>query len=118
MILYDKEGTPIAYSEDDEHIFLFTGEPAAYFYENAVYGFNGHQLGWFENGWIRDLDGKCVFYTENASGSGPVKPVKHITPIKHIKHIVPIKHIRQIKRIRAVNSLQWSILSGIQFFNQ
>ena len=45
MILYDKSGIPTAYLEDGEHIYLFTGQPVAYLYENAIYGFNGHQFG-------------------------------------------------------------------------
>ena len=58
---YDRNGKPIAYTEDDEYIFLFTGEPVAYLYDNTVYGYNGRQFGWFENGWVRDLHGSCVF---------------------------------------------------------
>ena len=118
MTFYDRNGKPVAYTEDDTHVFLFTGEPVAYFVENAVYGFNGKHLGWLDKGWIRDLSGACVLFSESASGSGPVKPVKCICPIKSIKHIKPIKSIREIKHIRAVNSLSWSSLSGLQFFAQ
>lgn len=118
MTLYDRHGTPIAYLEDGECIYLFTGQPVAYFYENTVYGFNGHQFGWFENGWVRDLQGKCIFYTEDASGSGPVKPVKKVTPVKSVKRVKPVKQVRQVRNVKPVNNLSWSQLSGIQFFNQ
>lgn len=118
MVFYDCHGTPVAYTEDGIHVFLFTGEPAAYFEQDAVYGYNGKQLGWFNNGWIRDLQGLCVFFSENASGSGPVKPIKRICPIKSIKQIKPIKSIREIRRIRPINQLAWSPLSGKQFFAQ
>ena len=77
MTFYDSHGKATAYLHDDGiHIYLFNGRPVAYLYDDAVYGFNGHQFGWFEDGWIRDLNGCCVFFTENATGSGPVKPVK------------------------------------------
>lgn len=118
MILYDKIGIPTAYSEDGEHIYLFTGQPVAYLYENAIYGFNGHQFGWFENGWVRDLNGYCVFFSENANGSGPVKPVKHVCPVKNAKRVKPVKQVKAVRRVRAVNQLSWSQLSGAQFFNQ
>lgn len=117
MVFYDQHGRPVAYSEDSLHIYLFTGEPVAYLDGNAVYGFNGKHFGWFENGWIRDLNGFCVFYTEDAAG-GPVKPIKCICPIKSVKQIQPIKCIQEIQRIRAVDSLGWSKLSGAQFFGQ
>ena len=117
MTFYDKTGKAIAYTEDGEHIYLFTGKPVAYISENTVYGFNGHQFGWFENGWIRDLQGACVFYTENAS-CGPVKPVKQIKPIKSIKGIKPIKSIKQIRKIKPIFSYGWSAYSNESFFNQ
>jgi hypothetical protein len=118
MIFYDRNGMPVAYSEDGEHIYLFNGQPVAYFYENTVYGYNGHQFGWFENGWIRDLQGKCAFYSEYATGSGPVKPVRKVTPVKSVKRVKPVKSVKQVRRVRPVSSLSWSQLSGTQFFNQ
>lgn len=118
MTFYSREGAPIAYTEDNETIYLFTGEPVAYLYEDAVYSFNGKQLEWFENGWIRDLSGYCVFFTENATGSGPIKPVKHVCPVKSVKHIKPIKSVRKVKRIKAIKQLGWSNLKGVLFFQQ
>jgi len=116
ITFYNRNGEPIAYTEDGETIYLFTGEPVAYFHDDAAYGFNGNHLGWFEDGWIRDLHGQCVFYTEDASGSGPVKPVKHVKPVKSVKHVKPVKSVRQVKFVKSVKSLSWSNLSGRQFF--
>ena len=118
MTFYDRTGKPVAYTEDGTHVYLFTGEPVAYFVEDAVYGFNGKHLGWLDKGWIRDLNGACVFFSENASGSGPLKPLKELRPLKSLKQLKPIKSIREIKHIRAVDSLSWSPLSGTQFFAQ
>lgn len=109
MVFYDNHGEPTAYTEDGVHIYLFSGEPVAYLDHDAIYGYNGRQFGWFDNGWMRDLNGDCVFFSEKATRSGPVKPVKHICPIKCIK---------EIRRVRAVNRLGWSQLSGIEFFKQ
>lgn len=118
MTFYDLYGKPIAYTDDDEHIYLFGGEPVAYFSENKVYGYNGHHLGWFENGWIRDKKGECVFFTENASGSGPVKPVKKVKPVKSVKRAKPVKSVKKVATVRPVNKLSWSELSGEKFFMQ
>lgn len=119
MTLYDSHGKPVAYIyEDNVHIYLFNGQPVAYLYGDAVYGFNGHQLGWFEDGWVRDLYGKCVFFTENATGSGPAKPIKHARPIKGVRHVKPVKCSRHAKVAKAAKSLAWSGLSGEHFFEQ
>ena len=118
MVFYDNHGRPTAYTEDDIHIYLFTGEPVAYLHEDTVYGYNGRQFGWFHDGWIRDLNGNCVFFTENATGSGPIKPVKHVCPVKCVKRVKPVKHIKRVRRIKAVKKLNWSQLSGVVFFAQ
>ena len=117
MILYDNNGIPTAYSEDGEHIYLFNGQPVAYFYENTVYGYNGHQFGWFENGWIRDLQGACAFYTEYASG-GPVKPVKQVKPVKSVKGVKPVKGVKAVRRVKPVFSYSWSPYYNEMFFLQ
>ncbi len=119
MTFYDSHGNPTAYLYDDGvHIYLFNGKPVAYLHDNAVYGYNGRQYGWFENGWIRDLNGYCVFFTESASGSGPAKPAKHAKPAKSARHARPAKSARHAKHAKAAKSLSWSKLSVAQFFNQ
>ena len=54
---YDSNGRHVAYTEDDVHIYLFSGEPVAYLDNGSVYSFSGRHLGWFENGCIRDNNG-------------------------------------------------------------
>lgn len=112
---YSRTGEPIAYSEDGEHIYLFSGAPVAYLSGDAVYGFGGEHIGWFEDGWIRDKKGGCVFFTADARG-GPVKPVKNVKPVKGVKQVKPVKGVKQVKCAKAVKSLSWSPLSGRQFF--
>lgn len=116
MVFYDCHGRPTAYTEDGTHIYLFTGEPVAYFDGDAVYGFNGKHLGWFSDGWIRDLHGCCVFYSENATGSGPLKPLKQLCPLKGLKQFRPLKSLRELRHLRPFDSLSWSPQSGKQFF--
>ncbi len=116
MTLYDYTGRAVAYSDDGETIYLFSGMPVAYFYGELVYGFGGQQLGTIQHGWIRDNEGFCVFFTENAVG-GPVKPIKQTEPIKCVKQINPIKSIRHIPLVRAVDQSGWSNLHGESFFS-
>lgn len=119
MTFYNSHGIPIAYLHDDnECIYLFNGKPVAYLHDNAVYGFNGHHFGWFEDGWIRDLHGKCAFFTENTTGSGPAKPAKHAKSAKGARSARPAKSARSAKRAKAAKSLSWSNLSGESFFEQ
>ena len=112
---YSKSGTPIAYSDEGENIYLFTGEPVAYISGDAVYAFSGEHIGWFEDGWIRDKSGGCVFFTQDAKG-GPVKPVKQVKPVKGVKHVKLVKGVKHVKSVKAVKSLSWSPKSGREFF--
>ena len=117
LTFYDRYGVPIAYTDDGINIYLFSGKPVAYLEQNVIYGFKGRHLGWFDNGWIRDLKGFCVFFNDNAFG-GPIKPIKHIKPIKGIKQIKPIKSIREIQKIKPIFHSSWSELSGNLFFSE
>lgn len=118
MTFYDSTGRAVAYTEDNENIYLYSGVPVAYLYGNLVYSFRGSQLGRFENGWIRDKGGYCVFFTENARGSGPVKPVKQVRPVKGIKKLKPIKGIRHAPSVKVADRFSWSNISGERFFMQ
>lgn len=117
IVFYDEKGEPIAYTEDGIHIYLFSGEPVAYFYGDSVYSYSGKHLGWYIEGWIRDNDGDCGLFTEEVKG-GPVKPVKRIKPVKSVKQVKPVKSVKEIRPVRPVRSLSWSSLSLIKFFNQ
>lgn len=116
MVFYDSKGRAVAYTEDNENIYLFNGEPVAYIYKDLVYNYNGIHLGRFEKGWIRDKIGNCAFFTDDAIGNGPIKPMKQIQPIKAIKRIKPIKGVRHIPSMKTLDSLSWSNVSGERFF--
>lgn len=112
---YSKSGKTIAYTEDEQHISLFSGRPVAFLSGNAVYSFSGKHIGWFEDGWIRDRKGKAVFFTSDAYG-GPIKPVKRVKPVKGVKRVKPVKGVKQVKSVKPIKALSWSDLSGEQFF--
>jgi len=115
MTFYDSTGRAVAYTDDRETIYLFSGEPVAYLFEGMVYTFKGSRIGFYSNGWIRDNTGKCVFYTEHAIG-GPIRPIRQIKPLKGIKGIKPIRSIRHTSLVRPMEQNVWSGLSGERFF--
>ena len=112
---YNSQGSPIAYCEDEEHIYLFNGSPVAYFSGESVYGYNGSYLGWLQNGWIYDLSGRPLFHSETASG-GPVRPVRQVSPVKAVRQVRPVKSVRAVRPVKPVRSLSWSPLSDEAFF--
>ena len=72
---WNQQGRPVAYiDDDDQSIYLWDGSPVAWIDGDAIYSYSVRFLGWLWDGWVRNLDGDCVFFTEFASG-GPVRPV-------------------------------------------
>lgn len=55
ITLYDKNGDPFCYTEDDCHIYDFDGNPIAYIENDCVWNYDGKHLGFMHNGWIIDL---------------------------------------------------------------
>ncbi|MBM4273055.1 MAG: hypothetical protein FJ134_01120 [Deltaproteobacteria bacterium] len=85
--LFNKHGKPVAYiAEDGQTIYTWDGQPAAYLADDKVYGFNGKQLGWYDNGTIFDIFGlRCGFIRRKsplATEIESVKPVKGTKPMK------------------------------------
>lgn len=113
---YDGEGNPVAYSDDGQHVFSFSGRPVAYLSQNSVYSFTGAHLGWFEGGLVRDNSGDVVFFTDGATG-GPLKPLKKLKPLKGLKGLLPLKGLKALKPLKPLPSLSWSAISGEHFFS-
>ena len=112
---YDRSGAAVAYTNDGENIYLYSGEPVAYLSDGSVYSFAGQHLGWFEGGWLRDAAGHCVLFTADARG-GPLKPLRQLRPLKGLRQLRPTKGVRQIKPLKPLKSLSWSDLSAEEFF--
>lgn len=114
--LYDVDGRPIAYCDDGHHLYAFSGSPLAYLDSDSVYAFQGHHLGWWDRGWVRDHFGACVFFTEAAAGGGTSLPDVHPRPAKGAKRPRPVAAYRLPKPVRTVDASSWSLRSGMQFF--
>jgi hypothetical protein len=109
IVFYDQNGAPVAYSEDQLHIFLYNGKPVAYFDENSIYSFSGKHLGWYKDGWILDHDGNAAFFTDHAQGV-PLKPLKDLIPLKENKDLMPVKALKELKPLKPLKTLNWTQL--------
>ncbi len=116
-IFYNKRGSLIAYTEDNCHIFKFNGEPLAYINEDSVYTYEGKHLGFYQDGWIRDNDNMCVFFTKGAK-NGPPRAMQDIGRVKSPKSKIPTKKTRDHQLKKPEIKQVWSELSSIKFFQQ
>lgn len=100
--LFDISGVPVAYLDHNDFntIYLWNGNPVSYIDDaNRIYGFNGMHLGWFENGYVRNLQGMIVGYNRNAC---PV--LTKLEPLKSLKKIKPLKSLKQLSRLKPIFS--------------
>lgn len=115
MTFYDRAGKAVAYTEDDVHLFLFSGYPVGYIVDGSVYSYSGRHLGTFRAGWLRDHAGACVFFTDEAA-AGLELPEKRVKPPKLLKKPKPPKGRREPAPPWAEDGTEWSELSGETFF--
>ncbi|HEX7966116.1 MAG TPA: hypothetical protein VF651_10395 [Gammaproteobacteria bacterium] len=117
IVFYDQSGQAIAYSDDEVHIFLFTGEAVAYMDADAVYSYRGVLLGWFERGWLRDKDGRCVAFSENPA-TGPQRPLRRQKPEIAPKQPVPVREHQDTRALRPIHSNAWSRQSALDLLSR
>jgi hypothetical protein len=86
----DGRGTPVRYTDGDQHIFGFDGAPVAFIHGGSVYRYSGEHLGWFSSGSIRDQSGDKALFSEFVEG-GPMKPITMMKPMKAMKALEPMK---------------------------
>jgi hypothetical protein len=111
VTFYDKDGTPIAYTEDLNNVYDFMGNPVGYIDEESFYSYSGKHLGWIICGWVVDNAGYAVFYTEYST-NGPFKP------FKGFKKFIPYSGFKNFKPFKPMQMAGWSSLSKDDFFNQ
>jgi hypothetical protein len=114
MTFYDRAGKAVAYTEDDVHLFLFSGYPVGYIIDGSIYSYSGRHLGTLRAGWIRDHTGQTVFFTDAADSQD--LPEKRVKPPKLLKKPKPPKGRREPAPPRAEDGTGWSELSSETFF--
>lgn len=99
--LYDISGTLVAYITYDYEpiIYMWNGKPVVYLDQDCIYGFNGKHLGWFENGYIRDLLGFIVGFNKYATDVFLVRE-----PYKSFKQFQPFKNFKELKKLKPLYS--------------
>ena len=114
--IYDRFGDAIAYSDDGEHIYLFSGEAVCYLVAEAIYCYHGEQLGWYEDGWIRDKRGRCVAFSQWAV-DGPRQIEINPHPTQSPRQPRPTKELCDPRVLRPTHSNAWSEIPAQDFFS-
>lgn len=90
MDFYDRAGRATVYTEDGESIYDWKGRPSAFISDDKVYRNSGKIIGWLRNGWIHDLSGRAVLFSDEATG-GPARPARQARPVRGVRLFVPFE---------------------------
>ncbi|WP_439852652.1 4-fold beta flower protein [Pseudomonas syringae] len=93
---YDRGRLPLAYTDDNEHLYAYCDRPLAYVHEGSVYSYLGRHLGCISDGVIRDNHGDIVLYTADSRG-GCEEPYLLPTPQKGLQQMRYLKCRRRAK---------------------
>ena len=115
IVFYNRNGRPIAYTEDWATIYLYTGDPVAYLIDGAVYAFTGTHLGWFVEGRILDQAGRDLFITNLAMGR-PATPLKLAPLGKGAKRTRPLRRLKEPEAAQPLRVRVWAARSSERFF--
>lgn len=101
--LYDSNGKAVAYidTSDKMTIYLWEGDPVAYYEDGSIWGFNGNHLGWFIDGIIIDHKGYAVGAIKGVINMSyqleSLKSLKTLKSLKSLKELVPLKPLEKNK---------------------
>jgi len=115
--LYNKKGKANFFLDEDKiHIYSWAGVPVAFVEKAGVYNYAKKHLGWYEDGWLRDAEGKCLAMAEPGGKSVPNPPrIKH-PEAPGAKQEPPERPVIEAHPGRPVRKAAWSAQSDEQFF--
>ena len=114
---FNKKGRARYYLDGDKrHVYSWDGEPVAFVEKTAVFTFDQTHLGWYDDGWLRDVSGKCVGMVEPGGKTGPNPPkAKHPDPPADKKEPPEVPEIKDLPQ-RPPRKPVWSDQSDVKFF--
>lgn len=118
--VFNKKGKASFFIDQDMiHIYSWDGEPVAFVEKGGVWTFKKDHLGWYEEGWFRDEDGKCVGFIEIALGRGGPNPpkTKHPADQPADKKDMPDQPEIEETPDRPPRKALWSETSAAEFFS-
>lgn len=115
IIFFDREGTAICYCDDAEEIYFFDGTPAGLLDSGYLFTFGGKNIGWLEDGVVRNLDGSIVLFTQDAIQDFALPAMRSI-PGKSGKRIPPQHVATTVRSTCSVKRYSWWNGDVRQFF--
>ena len=115
--IFNKQGKANYYlGPEMKTAYNWEGDPLAIVEKGAVMTFKGKHLGWFEDGWLRDMKGNCVGFCEPTGKGGPNPPkAKYGDPPADKKEAPDRPEVGELPK-RPPRRAIWSDITDKSFF--
>ncbi|OGH92579.1 MAG: hypothetical protein A2563_02795 [Candidatus Magasanikbacteria bacterium RIFOXYD1_FULL_40_23] len=116
-VIYNRYGTPMLRLLEDGRLVSFTGKSIGFIKESNLFNYSGEYCGWFENGIMRDQNGHCVGFGENASDfPAPFFPFKQFKPFPGFVEFEPFRPFTGFIPFKPLKTFSWSEKDPISLF--
>ncbi len=117
QVIFDRFGGAKLRIFDDCEIVNFAGQHLGFLKDNCVFNYMGLQVGWYEGGILRDLNGNTSGFSENPTDiPHPLLPLRQLKPLPHLTELKPLKPLTEIRHLKPLKSFSWSQLEPEQLF--
>ena len=115
--IYNQKGKTSYFVDADKiHVYDWAGNPVAFIDRGAIMTFSLTHLGWLDEGWVRDKEGKCVGFTEGGPGGpNPPRTKPPADPPAEKKEPPEKPEVKELPE-RAPRRAVWSALSEDDLF--
>ncbi|MDD2891406.1 MAG: hypothetical protein PHQ95_00370 [Candidatus Gracilibacteria bacterium] len=108
-VFYNRYGKPILRLLNDGRLVGFNGHNYYFIDNDAVYNYQGQQVGWIGGGLIRDLSGNVFVFGERVTDNvKPFLPFKQFKPFASFVQFPPYKPYLPYKKLKPLPSFSWS----------
>lgn len=97
--LYERDGTPTMYVDDDGSIYTWRGRAVAHLNGQEVYAWMGRHLGWFVDGVMYDILGRRAGFTVETCPA-----VTRVERVKNVQQVPRVRGVQHVPRVRPVLS--------------
>jgi hypothetical protein len=106
--LYNERGATYAWLHATGNVYSLEGDALAFVDGEVVYDWEGHPIGWWAEGHMRDAMGAVCLFTQAAKNAGVVKPVHELHRQRPLGMITPPRPLKWPRPARPPNLWSWS----------
>ncbi len=116
-VIYDRFGAPRVRIFENGNVTNFQGQHIGFIKGDCVYNYKGLQVGWYERGVLRDLNGNTSGFSENPTDIiKPLLPLRQLKPLAGLTQLAPLRPLTELRHLKPLRSFSWSQLEPEQLF--